>query len=88
MTTVLDQLKQFTTVVSDSGDFESIAVYRPTDATTNPSLILAAVKKPEYAKLIDTAVAYGKAKGGSVFLRLATPLTSSQIHRRPGRRDH
>ncbi|KAM0752362.1 transaldolase [Meredithblackwellia eburnea MCA 4105] len=66
MTSTLDQLKQFTTVVSDSGDFESIAVYKPQDATTNPSLILAAVKKPEYAKLIDVAVAYGKEQGGDV----------------------
>lgn len=66
MSSVLDQLKQFTTVVSDSGDFESIAVYKPQDATTNPSLILAAVKKPEYAKVVDAAVSYGKASGGCV----------------------
>ncbi|KAI5478426.1 hypothetical protein MNV49_005175 [Pseudohyphozyma bogoriensis] len=65
MTTVLDQLKQYTTVVSDSGDFETIAVYKPQDATTNPSLILAAVNKPNYAKLVDVAVAYGKEKGGN-----------------------
>lgn len=66
MSSVLDQLKQFTTVVSDSGDFESIAVYKPQDATTNPSLILAAVKKPEYAKVVAAAVSYGKASGGYV----------------------
>ncbi|KAG0147724.1 hypothetical protein CROQUDRAFT_449079 [Cronartium quercuum f. sp. fusiforme G11] len=66
MPTTLDQLKQFTTVVSDSGDFESIAQYKPHDATTNPSLILAAVKKPAYAKLIDVAVQYGKSQGGSI----------------------
>ncbi|GAA5962358.1 hypothetical protein JCM3765_002954 [Sporobolomyces pararoseus] len=64
MSTSLDQLKQFTTVVSDSGDFESIAAYKPQDATTNPSLILAAVKDPKYAKLIDVAVEYAKKKGG------------------------
>jgi transaldolase len=52
--------------VSDSGDFASIAKYKPQDATTNPSLILAASKKAEYAKLIDNAVAYGKAHGKSV----------------------
>ncbi|KAH8588432.1 putative transaldolase [Bisporella sp. PMI_857] len=64
MPTSLDQLKASgTTVVSDSGDFASIAKYKPQDATTNPSLILAASKKPEYAKLIDTAVAYGKDHG-------------------------
>ncbi|KAK4701165.1 transaldolase, partial [Phenoliferia sp. Uapishka_3] len=66
MTTTLDQLKQFTTVVSDSGDFESIAVYKPQDATTNPSLILAAVKKPEYSRLVDASVAYAKEKGGDL----------------------
>lgn len=44
----------------DSGDFATIGKYKPQDATTNPSLILAASKKPEYAKLIDNAVAYGK----------------------------
>ncbi|KJA22579.1 hypothetical protein HYPSUDRAFT_54888 [Hypholoma sublateritium FD-334 SS-4] len=71
MATSLDLLKQTgTVVVSDSGDFESIDVYKPQavsqDATTNPSLILAAAGKPGYARLIDTAVKYGKAKGGSV----------------------
>ncbi|WAR54752.1 hypothetical protein PtB15_4B369 [Puccinia triticina] len=65
-TTSLDHLKQHTTVVCDTGDFESIAQYKPQDATTNPSLILAAVKKPAYAKLVDVAVQYGKAQGGSL----------------------
>jgi transaldolase len=63
MTNSLDQLKATgTVVVSDSGDFASIAKYKPQDATTNPSLILAASKKAEYAKLIDTAVEYAKKK--------------------------
>lgn len=53
------------TVVSDSGDFATIGKYKPQDATTNPSLILAASKKPEYAKLIDEAVVYGKKHGKS-----------------------
>ncbi len=44
----------------------AIGKYKPQDATTNPSLILAAAKKPEYAKLIDVAVEYGKKKGGSI----------------------
>ncbi|KAF7330352.1 Transaldolase [Mycena venus] len=67
MTTSLDLLKQSgTVVVSDSGDFETIDVYKPQDATTNPSLILAAANKPGYAKLIDNAVKYGKDKGGSL----------------------
>ncbi|KAH9849322.1 transaldolase [Lenzites betulinus] len=67
MTTALDALKQTgTVVVSDSGDFESIDVYKPQDATTNPSLILAAANKPAYQSIIDEAVKYGKAKGGSI----------------------
>jgi len=63
----LEHLKQTgTVVVSDSGDFESIDAYKPQDATTNPSLILAAANKAGYSRLIDTAVQYGKSKGGSV----------------------
>ncbi|KAM0800464.1 transaldolase [Usnea florida] len=64
MTSSLEQLKAIgTTVVCDSGDFATIGKYKPQDATTNPSLILAASKKPEYAKLMDVAVAYGKDHG-------------------------
>ncbi|KXN91584.1 Transaldolase [Leucoagaricus sp. SymC.cos] len=67
MTTSLDQLKQTgTVVVSDSGDFESIDVYKPQDATTNPSLILAAANKPGYTRLIDAAVKHAKEKGGDL----------------------
>jgi transaldolase len=67
MSSSLDQLKASgTVVVSDSGDFASIAKYKPQDATTNPSLILAASKKPEYAKLIDAAINYGKEQGGDI----------------------
>ncbi|KAI8341913.1 transaldolase [Chlamydoabsidia padenii] len=67
---VLDQIKQFTTIVADSGDFETIAQYKPQDATTNPSLILAASQKPQYAALIDEAIAYAKNKGGSAEAQL------------------
>ena len=52
----LDQLKQFTTVVADSGDFKQLAQYAPRDATTNPSLILKAVQKPDYAPLLERTV--------------------------------
>lgn len=52
----LEQLKQFTKVVADTGDFQSIKQYTPLDATTNPSLILKAVQKPEYRPLLDKAV--------------------------------
>jgi len=58
----LDQLKQFTTVVADSGDFKQLAQYTPRDATTNPSLILKAVQKPDYAPLLAETVAAHKGK--------------------------
>ena len=53
----LDQLKKFTKVVADTGDFESMRAYQPYDATTNPSLIFAATQKPEYGYLLDKAIA-------------------------------
>ena len=52
----LDQLKQFTKVVADTGDFQSMAEYQPQDATTNPSLILAAVKDSKYEALVKEAI--------------------------------
>ena len=58
----LDALKQFTTVVADTGDFKQLAQFKPQDATTNPSLILKAVQKPEYAPLLKEVVAAHKAK--------------------------
>jgi transaldolase len=53
----LIQLKQFTNVVADTGDFEAMKEYQPQDATTNPSLILAASQKTDYGHLVDKAVA-------------------------------
>lgn len=59
MANQLDQLKQYTTVVADTGDFKQLAQFAPQDATTNPSLILKAVQKPEYAPLLaDTVRAF------------------------------
>ena len=52
----LEQLKQYTTIVADTGDFQSIKAYSPQDATTNPSLILKAVQKDEYKPLLEQAV--------------------------------
>lgn len=67
-TNQLDQLKQFTTVVSDTGDFESIKKYTPQDATTNPTLIYKAVQQSEYKPLLEKAIAdsKGSALSGSV----------------------
>lgn len=59
----LEQLKRFTTVVADTGDFESMKRFQPRDATTNPSLILAAATKPEYGYLVDKAVTDRKNSG-------------------------
>ncbi|MFB6319564.1 transaldolase [Saccharicrinis sp. FJH54] len=56
----LEQLKQFTKVVADTGDFGSIKNYKPQDATTNPSLILKASQNEQYAKLIDEAAEFAK----------------------------
>ena len=52
-----DSLRQFTTIVADTGDFGSIREYTPQDATTNPSLILKAAQMPEYAELVDKVLA-------------------------------
>jgi transaldolase len=62
MSTQLDQLKQFTTVVADTGDFATLKQYAPQDATTNPSLIFKAAQMPEYQFLVDKAIADNKAK--------------------------
>lgn len=60
----LDALKKFTTVVADTGDFKQLAQFKPQDATTNPSLILKAVQKPEYQPLLADTL--GKHKGQSL----------------------
>lgn len=58
----LDALKQYTTVVADTGDFKQLAGFRPTDATTNPSLILKAVQKADYTPLLKDTVAKFRGK--------------------------
>ena len=65
MANLLDQLKSMTTIVADTGDVEAIKAVKPIDATTNPSLVLKASQLPQYAPLIEEAIAYAKAKGGS-----------------------
>lgn len=59
----LDQLKKYTTVVADTGDFTSMEEYQPQDATTNPSLILQAATKPEYKPLVEQAINEHKDSG-------------------------
>jgi transaldolase len=65
MATLLEQLRQMTVVVADTGDLKSIEQFRPRDATTNPSLITAAAQMPEYADVVDEALRWARAQGGS-----------------------
>jgi transaldolase len=75
--TQLDQLKQFTVVVADTGDFESMKAYQPRDATTNPSLILQAAAKPEYKPLVERAIS--ELKGGSLSGQALTEAVLDRI---------
>ena len=82
----LEALKQFTTVVADTGDFHQIAAFAPRDATTNPSLILKAVQKPEYAPLLAEAVArYGSQGKDEVMNRLLVRFGCEILRLIPGR---
>src|SRR6201994_1631193 len=88
MTSKLEQLRTMTTVVSDTGDMDSIRAYKPTDATTNPSLILKASEMPGYARLVDEAIAWGgkqKASVGQVTDRIAVNFGSELTKIVPGR---
>ena len=70
----LEQLKTMTTVVADTGDFDSIKTYRPTDATTNPSLVYAAAQLPQYRNLVQEAVEFGMLKADTLDTRKAIIL--------------
>lgn len=70
----LDQLKQHSTVVADTGDFEAMKEYKPTDATTNPSLILSAAGMEQYQHILDKAIKYGKDNGSSIEEQVAETL--------------
>jgi transaldolase len=65
MSSHLDSLREFTTIVADTGDFESIREYTPQDATTNPSLILKAAQMAEYEPLVDKVLAEAREEAGS-----------------------
>ncbi|QQQ01801.1 transaldolase [Lysobacter enzymogenes] len=90
MSNRLEQLRQLSAVVADTGDIEAIARFHPLDATTNPSLLLKAASLPAYAPLIDAAVA--QARGGDAQarvadagLRLAVAIGSEILKLIPGR---
>jgi transaldolase len=61
----LESLKQYTTVVADTGDIGAIAQYKPQDATTNPSLLFKAAQQKEYKHLVDEALSYASKKAGA-----------------------
>ncbi len=82
----LEQLRQYTTVVADTGDFHAMEVFKPHDATTNPSLILKAVQKPEYQPLLAQTVAAHKGKGvGEVIDHLLVAFGLKILDIIPGR---
>ena len=88
----LDQLKQFTKVVADTGDFESMREFSPQDATTNPSLILAASGQPQYSHLIEQAIEEhaggslsGQARVDSIINRILILFGKEILNIVPGR---
>ena len=82
----LEALKQYTTVVADTGDFLQLAQFQPRDATTNPSLILKSVQKPEYAPLLkDTVARFGDRAMDEVVDRLLVRFGSEILSIVPGR---
>ncbi|CAI8045816.1 Transaldolase [Geodia barretti] len=66
MASSLDQLKLYTVVVADTGDINAIGQYKPTDATTNPSLLYAAAQQPQYSALVEEALAYAKSQSSNL----------------------
>jgi transaldolase len=87
VTSQLDQLRQLSTVVADTGDIDAIARFAPMDATTNPSLLLKAAALPAYAALIDTAVAHasGTDRVADACDRLAVAIGAEILKIIPGR---
>src|SRR5271156_1722648 len=88
MVSKLESLRSMTTVVSDTGDMDSIKQFKPTDATTNPTLILKASQLPAYAHLVDEAVSWGARRGApahAVTDRLAVNFGAELTKIVPGR---
>ena len=91
----LEQLKKMTVVVADTGDMHAMKDYKPRDATTNPSLILSAADKKEYAALIDSALDWAKGQPGDVKAKatddarmVSVPASSLTAQQQPDPRDH
>ncbi len=87
MTSQLEQLRQFSAVVADTGDIEAIARFKPMDATTNPALLLKAAALPAYAPLLDAAIARaaGDDRVGDACDRLAVAIGCEILKLIPGR---
>ncbi|MGG2396079.1 transaldolase [Pseudomonas sp. SH1-B] len=85
MTSKLEQLKQFTTVVADTGDLDAIARLQPVDATTNPSLLLKAAALPRYADLLRRAIDAGKGDLGLACDHFAVAVGQEILKVIPGR---
>jgi transaldolase len=91
MASKLDQLRQMTTVVADTGDIEAVRRLKPVDCTTNPTLLLKAVETPAYAHLVEEAIAWGRKQGSgekavhAICDRLAVSLGTELSRIVPGR---
>lgn len=84
--TALEQLKQYTVVVADTGDFQQIAQYHPQDATTNPSLILKAVQKDAYKPILERTVRDNASRPlGEIIDRLLIAFGTEILKLIPGR---
>lgn len=77
---LLEQLKNYTQVVADTGDFASIEAYKPIDATTNPSLIYAASQNEKYKHLIDNAIAFAKKKSYDKTVQLSKAMEKVAVN--------
>jgi len=77
---LLEQLKTFTKVVADTGDFASMIAYKPIDATTNPSLIYAASQDPKYNSLIEDAIRYAKSLAGDKTVQLEKAMDKLAVN--------
>src|SRR5207245_2584936 len=74
MNDLLSQLKQFSVIVADTGDFDSVRKYQPRDTTTNPSLLLKAAQMPEYAQLVEKTLADARKESPSASQTLGVAL--------------
>ena len=80
MNNALESLKSMTTVVADTGDIESIEAYKPTDATTNPSLLYAAAQMPQYQHLVEEAIAFGQKEGGNDLEKISKTVDKLSVY--------